>query len=125
MPARRGGGCSTTNVRRRPETTSSSSTTFSERAFAGVTEASGRPPLSIRTKSLYGLGESVATTAQTAVDTFLLFYLTAVVGLSGTLAGAAMFVALLVDGVADPLIGYASDNTRSRYGRRHPFMLIV
>jgi GPH family glycoside/pentoside/hexuronide:cation symporter len=89
-----------------------------------VTEDSGRPPLSVRTKSLYGLGESVATTAQTAVDTFLLFYLTAVVGLSGTLAGAAMFIALIVDGVADPLIGYASDNTRSRYGRRHPFMLI-
>jgi GPH family glycoside/pentoside/hexuronide:cation symporter len=79
--------------------------------------------LRLRTKAYYGLGEAVAGTAQTAVDTFLLFYLTAVVGLSGTLAGAAMFIALLVDGIADPLIGYASDNTRSPHGRRHPFML--
>jgi len=78
--------------------------------------------LPARTKVFYGLGEAATSTAQTAVDTFLLFFLTAVVGLSGTLAGAAMFVALLVDGIADPLIGFASDNSHSRFGRRHPFM---
>jgi glycoside/pentoside/hexuronide:cation symporter, GPH family len=80
------------------------------------------PPLSIRTKAFYGLGESVSGITQTATDTFLLFYLTAVVGLSGTRAGTALFIALLVDSVADPLIGYASDNTRSRWGRRHPYL---
>ncbi len=85
-----------------------------------VLQDSGALPT--RTKVFYGLGEAATSTAQTAVDTFLLFFLTGVVGLSGTLAGAAMFVALLVDGIADPLIGYASDNARSRYGRRHPFM---
>ncbi len=77
-----------------------------------------------RTKAFYGLGESVSGVTQTATDTFLLFYLTAVVGLSGTRAGAALFIALLVDSIADPLIGYLSDNTRSRWGRRHPYLFI-
>jgi glycoside/pentoside/hexuronide:cation symporter, GPH family len=31
-------------------------------------------------------------------------------------------LALVVDSIIDPLIGYASDNTRSRWGRRHPYM---
>ena len=33
-----------------------------------------------------------------------------------------LFVALLVDALSDPLVGYVSDRWRSRWGRRHPFM---
>ena len=58
-----------------------------------------------------------------ALSTFLLFYLTGVCGLSGSLAGLALSLTLFVDAVMDPLIGYVSDNTRSRLGRRHPFLL--
>ena len=54
---------------------------------------------------------------------FLLFYLTAVCGMSGTMAGTAKLIALLVDAVADPAIGLASDRMRSRWGRRLPFMV--
>jgi GPH family glycoside/pentoside/hexuronide:cation symporter len=54
---------------------------------------------------------------------FLLFYLTAVCGMSGTVAGTAKMIALLVDAVADPAIGLASDRIRSRFGRRLPFMI--
>ena len=43
-------------------------------------------------------------------------------GLSGTLAGAALFIALAFDAVTDPLVGSWSDFTRTRWGRRHPFM---
>lgn len=53
---------------------------------------------------------------------FILFYYNQVLGLSGTLAGAALFVALLFDAVTDPLAGSLSDNFKSRWGRRHPFM---
>src|SRR5690606_5888958 len=55
---------------------------------------------------------------------FLLFFLTAVCGMSGTTAGLAKLIALLVDGVADPAIGLASDRLRSRFGRRVPFMVL-
>ena len=51
----------------------------------------------------------------------LLFYGT-VVGLEPALAGTALLVALVFDAFSDPVIGYWSDNTRSRWGRRHPFM---
>lgn len=53
---------------------------------------------------------------------FLLFYFNQVLGLSGTLAGIALFVALFFDAVSDPLVGSVSDFTRTRWGRRHPFM---
>ena len=53
---------------------------------------------------------------------FLLLFYGTVVGLEPALAGTALLIALLVDAVSDPVVGYWSDNTRSRLGRRHPFM---
>ena len=43
-------------------------------------------------------------------------------GVSAYLVSLALMIALMVDALSDPLIGYLSDNTRSRWGRRHPFM---
>ncbi len=57
------------------------------------------------------------------VSIFLLFYYTQVLGLSGTLCGIALFIALCFDAITDPLIGTLSDGWRSKWGRRHPFML--
>ncbi len=56
------------------------------------------------------------------IDYFLFFFYSQVVGLSAALTGLALAVALTVDAIASPLIGYVSDNWRSRLGRRHPFM---
>lgn len=52
-----------------------------------------------------------------------MFYYTQVHGLSGTLAGLAMFIALSWDAISDPIVGSWSDRFRSRWGRRHPLML--
>src|SRR5258706_1448778 len=73
-------------------------------------------------KTVYGSGALVDGVTSTAVNTFLSFYMTAFCGLSGTLAGASLVAALLIDSIADPLIGSLSDNTHSKYGRRHPWM---
>ena len=78
--------------------------------------------LSMVTKALYGTGQFVDSVSSTALATFLLFYLTAVCGLSGSLTGASLFVALAVDAFVDPFVGSISDNTSSRWGRRHLFM---
>lgn len=59
----------------------------------------------------------------TTVNVFLLFYATTACGLSAGLAGAAIALGLVLDAIADPLIGLLSDNLRSRWGRRLPFML--
>lgn len=82
-----------------------------------------RTPLSFRLKSAYGVGAMVDGLVSTAVNLYLFFYLTAVCGLSGSLTGTSLFVALVIDAIADPLIGSMSDHHRSRWGRRHAFMV--
>jgi GPH family glycoside/pentoside/hexuronide:cation symporter len=94
----------------------------------GLTEAEisaleRKRPLGAGFKLLYGSGSLVDGVSNGALTYFLLFYLTAVCGLSGTLAGAALLVGLLVDAIADPAIGLLTDHTRSRTGRRHPYLL--
>lgn len=80
-------------------------------------------PLTRRFKAAYGSGAVSYGIVSAGFDIFLLFYLTAVCGMSGTMAGAAKLIALLVDAVVDPAIGLASDRVRSRWGRRIPFMI--
>ena len=74
-------------------------------------------------KAIYSAGDVAEAVTSVALGQFLLFYLTAVVGLSGSLAGTALALTLVVDAFVDPLVGYISDNTRSRWGRRHPYMI--
>jgi len=47
-----------------------------------------------------------------------------VLGLPGTLAGAATAITLVWDSVIDPLIGHWSDRAHIRFGRRHSFMVV-
>lgn len=79
--------------------------------------------LPLRQKLGFAVGGLVDGTALHPLNIFLLFYLTSVAGMSPGLAGAAIAAGLVVDAIADPLIGSASDHCRSRLGRRLPFML--
>lgn len=79
--------------------------------------------LTTRFKMEYGFGALADGIASAGFGFFLLFYLTSVCGMSGTLAGTAKLIALLVDAILDPAIGLASDRLRSRFGRRLPFMI--
>ncbi len=80
------------------------------------------PQLKWRYRLLYGFGQLPEGIKTAAFGFFLLFYYNQVLGLSGTLAGLALFVALSFDAVTDPLVGSWSDFTTTRWGRRHPFM---
>lgn len=80
--------------------------------------------LTWRQRTAFGVGGVVEGAGYGALQMFQFFYLTAVCGLSGTLTSLSIFLALIVDALADPLIGSLSDNSRSRWGRRHPIMLI-
>jgi Na+/melibiose symporter-like transporter len=81
------------------------------------------PPLGRRHKLAYGIGQIAEGLKNGAFEVFLLFYYNQVLGLPGTLAGAALMIALIFDAVTDPLAGSLSDSTRSRWGRRHPWMV--
>lgn len=80
------------------------------------------PPLPLPTRLAYGVGQLAEGAKNGAFEFFLFFYYTQVLGLAGTLAGAAMLIALVADAVSDPLVGSLSDSTRSRLGRRHPYL---
>lgn len=56
------------------------------------------------------------------IDFFLFFFYSQIIGLSSALVGLALAIALAIDAISDPLIGYLSDNWQSKLGRRHPFM---
>jgi GPH family glycoside/pentoside/hexuronide:cation symporter len=86
-------------------------------------QAARAAPLTRRFKAAYGTGAMADGIVTAGFGFFLLFYLTAVCGMSGTMAGSAKMIALLVDAFADPAIGLASDRIRSRWGRRLPFMI--
>lgn len=76
-----------------------------------------------RLKLFYGSGQAVNAVVDAAINTFLLFYLTAVVGMPGSAAGAIFLISLAIDGLLDPFIGRLSDRWPSRWGRRLPFMV--
>lgn len=81
----------------------------------------GRLPLG--RKVGYAAGQLVDLVVSSMLNIFVLFYVSAVCGLPGGLAGLALGGGIVVDAVMDPLIGSLSDGWRSRFGRRVPFMV--
>lgn len=73
----------------------------------------------------YGVGQLPEGIKSAAFGFYLLFFFNQVLGLSGTLAGIAVFLALCVDALSDPVVGSWSDSTKTRLGRRHPYMYVA
>jgi GPH family glycoside/pentoside/hexuronide:cation symporter len=81
--------------------------------------------LTLGTKVRYGLADMGFALITSAQQFFLLFYYTTVAKIDPAIAGTALLVGKLTwDAVNDPLFGYWSDRTRSKFGRRRIYMLI-
>ena len=81
--------------------------------------------LTLGTKFRYGLADMGFALITSAQQFFLLFYYTTVAKIDPAIAGTALLVGKLTwDAVNDPLFGYWSDRTRSKFGRRRIYMLI-
>ena len=75
-------------------------------------------------KLSYASGTVSFAVKDIAFGSFVLFYYTSVVGLDAALAGLVILISMIWDAVTDPIVGSLSDNYRSKWGRRHPFMAI-
>jgi glycoside/pentoside/hexuronide:cation symporter, GPH family len=74
-------------------------------------------------KWMYGSGDLGFSITSTIIGFYFLFFLTDVVGINIKIAGWAIFIGRTWDYINDPLFGYISDRTRTRWGRRRPFLL--
>ncbi len=79
--------------------------------------------LSRRTKLLYGFGDTGFSLTTTIVGAYFAIFLTDVVGIAPGIAAAAIFIGRSWDYINDPIVGHISDRTRTRWGRRRPFLL--
>lgn len=78
--------------------------------------------LSLGTKLGFGVADLGGNLFFTVGAFIVLKYLTDVVRLDPWLAGAALFVGRLLDAFSDPIVGSLSDRTKTRFGRRRPYM---
>jgi GPH family glycoside/pentoside/hexuronide:cation symporter len=80
------------------------------------------PKLTFTTKLAYGAGDlGPAITGNISIF-FTLVFLTNVAGISAGLAGSVLLVGKIWDAVNDPFVGVLTDKTKSRWGRRIPWM---
>jgi GPH family glycoside/pentoside/hexuronide:cation symporter len=73
-------------------------------------------------KLTYGFGAVAYGVKNNGFDYFLLIFYSQILGVDAGLVGLALLIALVFDAFSDPIVGYLSDNTRGRLGRRHPWM---
>ena len=73
---------------------------------------------------LYGIGEIPITASMVLFGLFLLFFYNSVMVLPAPLVGLASAAGLVLDAAIDPFIGYQSDRSRHRLGRRRSYMLL-
>tara|TARA_Y100001968_G_scaffold15278_1_gene12315 strand:+ start:169 stop:1524 length:1356 start_codon:yes stop_codon:yes gene_type:complete len=71
----------------------------------------------------YGLGDAGTGLAATQLGFYLFPFFTGAAGLPAVVAGSLLMVIKIWDAINDPLIGWLSDHTKSRWGPRLPWMI--
>ena len=80
--------------------------------------------LSMATKLKYGVGDFGLAVVTAMLQFSMLFYYTDVVGVNAGIAGTAMLVGKITwDLVNDVLFGFLQDKTKSRWGKRRPYVI--
>ncbi len=93
------------------------------KAVPVVTPVEGRLPA--RLTMANGLGSVAYGIKDNGFSTFLLLFYNQVLGMDARLVSLALLIALVFDGLIDPLVGHLSDRTDTRWGRRLPYLYIA
>ena len=80
--------------------------------------------ITFKNRFFWGIGSLATITYLNVVTALVLVYLTTIVKLDASVAGTLVFVARLVDAFSDPAMGWLTDRTRTRWGRRRPYLLL-
>lgn len=80
--------------------------------------------LSAGRKLCFGVGALGKDLCYAMISTFLMIYLTDTVGLAPLFVGNLFLVARVWDAINDPMMGFMVDNTRTRWGKFRPWILI-
>ncbi len=81
-------------------------------------------PLKKSTLFYYSLADMPVMMSIFPVIVFIPRYYTNDVGISVGMIGTILLVARIFDVITDPLMGYISDHTKSRWGRRKPYIAL-
>jgi GPH family glycoside/pentoside/hexuronide:cation symporter len=76
-----------------------------------------------RQKAAYGTGTLVLNLLPASLQIFSFFLITSF-GIDPLLAGLLAGLPRLFDAITDPIMGFITDNTRSKWGRRRPYIVI-
>ncbi len=80
--------------------------------------------LPVATKLAWGVGGFGENIANSAILSLVFPIFNVALGFSTVAIGLAMSLSRIIDAVVDPIIGNLTDNTRSRWGRRRPWMFV-
>ncbi|WP_260581702.1 MFS transporter [Sphingopyxis sp. PET50] len=89
-------------------------------AMASALPPSEKLPLRIRLGN--GFGSIAYGVKDNGFATLLMLLYNQVLGLDARIVGLVLLLALFMDAIIDPMVGYWSDKTHSRWGKRHPWM---
>jgi glycoside/pentoside/hexuronide:cation symporter, GPH family len=81
--------------------------------------------LPLKTKLAFGVGATGEAATNWLFAGLIFFFYNQVLGLSSSLTGTAVLIAIIFDAVSDPIMGSISDRFQSKLGRRHPFMFLA
>lgn len=73
---------------------------------------------------IFAAGDIFGGGGAALISVLYLFYLTDIIGIPPASAGLALLIPKIWDAINDPLMGALSDNTRTRWGRRRPYIAV-
>ncbi|MBE9076660.1 MFS transporter [Romeria aff. gracilis LEGE 07310] len=92
--------------------------------FDSTGAATRSPRLTLPVKLAYGAGDAGSGLTANLLAFSFLYFLISVAGLTPSAASLVLLIGKIWDAVNDPIVGFLSDRTQTRWGRRYPWMFL-